>query len=34
MECDHCGRDVDRLPYTCKGCDQQFCVEHRLPEEH
>lgn len=34
MECDHCGRDVDQLPYTCKGCEQRFCVDHRLPEEH
>ncbi|MFY4815597.1 AN1-type zinc finger domain-containing protein [Haloarcula sp. AONF1] len=34
MDCDHCGRDVDQLPYTCKRCNQQFCVDHRLPEEH
>ena len=34
MECDQCGRDVERLPYTCKGCGEEFCVDHRLPEEH
>lgn len=34
MDCDHCGRDVDQLPYTCKGCERQFCADHRLPEEH
>ena len=34
MECDHCGRDVDQLPYTCKECQKRFCVDHRLPEEH
>lgn len=34
MECDHCGRDVNQLPYTCNGCGQQLCVDHRLPEEH
>lgn len=34
MECDHCGRDIDSLPYTCKRCDRDFCAEHRLPEAH
>ena len=34
MECDHCGRDLASLPYTCKRCDRDFCAEHRLPEAH
>jgi len=34
MDCDLCGRDLSGLPYTCKRCDQKFCTEHRLPEEH
>lgn len=34
MDCDQCGRQIDNLPYSCEGCEQQFCVEHRLPEEH
>lgn len=34
MECDHCGRDLASLPYTCKRCDRNFCTEHRLPEAH
>jgi len=34
MECDHCGRDLASLPYTCKRCSRDFCAEHRLPEAH
>lgn len=34
MDCDHCGRDLAGLPYTCKRCQQRFCTEHRLPEVH
>lgn len=34
MECDHCGRDLASLPYTCKRCGRDFCREHRLPEAH
>ena len=34
MECDHCGRDLASLPYTCKRCGRNFCAEHRLPESH
>jgi len=34
MDCDQCGREIDNLPYTCTGCEEQFCVEHRLPEAH
>jgi len=34
MECDHCGRDLASLPYTCNRCDRNFCTEHRLPEAH
>lgn len=34
MECDHCGRHLDTLSYTCSKCDEEFCTEHRLPESH
>lgn len=34
MECDHCGRDMKALAYTCSKCEQTFCTEHRLPESH
>ncbi|ELZ49817.1 hypothetical protein C464_03719 [Halorubrum coriense DSM 10284] len=34
MACDHCGREFDSLPYTCKRCGRDFCTEHRLPESH
>ena len=34
MNCDHCGRDLARLPYTCTKCGGEFCPKHRLPESH
>ena len=32
-KCQYCGEDVV-LPFRCSYCNQYFCVEHRLPENH
>jgi uncharacterized protein YkwD len=32
-ECDQCGREVV-LPFKCAYCGGNYCVEHRLPENH
>lgn len=32
-KCDFCGKEVE-IPFTCSYCGQQFCSEHRLPENH
>jgi len=32
-KCQYCGKDVP-LPFRCPYCNQYFCVEHRLPENH
>jgi len=32
-KCQYCGEDV-LLPFRCPYCNQYFCVEHRLPENH
>lgn len=34
MECDQCGRQMEKLSYTCSKCGEEFCAEHRLPESH
>ncbi len=31
--CSVCGKK-ETLPFRCKYCDQLFCREHRLPEDH
>ncbi|UCG45221.1 MAG: hypothetical protein JSV58_00080 [Candidatus Bathyarchaeota archaeon] len=33
MNCHHCQGEVV-LPFRCPYCHQQFCSEHRLPENH
>lgn len=33
-ECDACGRDSDRLLYTCNECGRKVCSDCRLPENH
>ncbi|MFC1755285.1 AN1-type zinc finger domain-containing protein [Thermoproteota archaeon] len=33
MSCEKCGNN-DPIPFTCSYCKQNFCVEHRLPENH
>jgi len=33
VSCAHCGEPVEQ-PFTCSHCDQQYCSDHRLPEEH
>jgi hypothetical protein len=33
--CKQCERELDSLlPFQCKRCNQYFCEEHRLPEQH
>ncbi|WP_123620480.1 CAP domain-containing protein [Halorubrum sp. CSM-61] len=34
MECDHCGRELKALEYTCSRCNGTFCTKCRLPESH
>lgn len=34
MECDHCGRNLSGLDYTCSKCGETFCTKCRLPESH
>jgi uncharacterized protein YkwD len=31
--CEHCGTEV-MLPFRCAYCGKNYCVEHRLPENH
>lgn len=33
MKCRKCGRETF-LPFRCPYCNDQFCTEHRLPENH
>jgi Zn-dependent protease len=33
VKCHYCDNDVI-LPFKCSFCRQQFCTEHRLPENH
>ena len=32
--CRTCGSELGDLPFTCSYCDEDFCVNHRLPEQH
>jgi hypothetical protein len=32
-ECSYCG-SKESLPFKCKFCGEQFCGDHRLPENH
>jgi hypothetical protein len=32
-ECSYCG-SRESLPFKCKFCGEQFCGDHRLPENH
>lgn len=32
-KCNECGESVS-MPFTCKFCGEQFCSDHRLPENH
>lgn len=32
-QCDECGTTVS-MPYTCQRCDNDYCSDHRLPENH
>jgi len=31
--CYYCGAETD-LPFECNYCNDKFCAEHRLPENH
>ncbi len=33
MKCHDCGKEI-ALPFKCPYCEQYFCIEHRLPENH
>lgn len=33
VKCQYCEKDVD-LPFKCSFCNQYYCTEHRLPENH
>ena len=33
-KCDYCSKSINSLPWACKRCDQIFCDNHRLPENH
>lgn len=33
-ECDACGKDSDRMLYTCNHCGKKVCSDCRLPENH
>lgn len=33
VNCAYCGDETD-LPFQCNYCKDEFCAEHRLPEEH
>ena len=34
QRCEICEKDLAILPFICKYCGKNFCVEHRLPEKH
>jgi predicted nucleic acid binding AN1-type Zn finger protein len=33
FDCAYCGEKQD-LPFQCNYCNDKFCAEHRLPEDH
>jgi len=33
LKCEICGKNIE-LPFQCSFCSGNFCVEHRLPENH
>ena len=33
-KCAYCGENVGFLPFKCRYCGKDFCVEHRMPENH
>ena len=33
-QCEMCGIEIIGLPYKCKYCNEIYCLEHRLPENH
>ena len=34
VRCEHCGKNVDEIPWKCKRCGKTLCEDHRLPEDH
>ena len=33
-KCHFCKKKLDEFPFTCKFCGNEFCSDHRLPENH
>ncbi|MGI0087010.1 MAG: AN1-type zinc finger domain-containing protein [Nitrosotalea sp.] len=33
FDCAYCG-EKQNLPFQCNYCNDKFCAEHRLPEDH
>jgi predicted nucleic acid binding AN1-type Zn finger protein len=33
VKCDTCSKEV-YLPFKCQFCEGNFCIDHRLPENH
>jgi predicted nucleic acid binding AN1-type Zn finger protein len=33
-KCKQCNKKCGLLGYICKGCNNEYCTIHRLPEEH
>lgn len=33
-KCSFCHKKLDEFPFTCKFCGNEFCSDHRLPENH
>ncbi len=32
--CAYCHKKFDEFPFTCKFCGNNYCSDHRLPENH
>ncbi|MFX1528815.1 MAG: AN1-type zinc finger domain-containing protein [Promethearchaeota archaeon] len=32
--CKYCGNEIGKLPFKCRYCGNNFCSDHRLPENH
>ena len=33
-KCSYCDKEFNSLPFKCKFCGEEFCIEHQLPENH
>ncbi|MBR9701536.1 hypothetical protein GOV13_01300 [Candidatus Pacearchaeota archaeon] len=32
--CSYCGRKIKNFPFKCRYCNEKYCSNHRLPEDH